>query len=1220
MALFDFRIVRPESLELKYFRDGGSYTGLIRKVLSAYLTLGGCTSKDWSIDCASYTKDGGIDGLINCGANFDPIGLLAPKSVLQFKSGDTTAAEAVSEVLKAPKDGRTRVADYVRDGYQLVWFVAKRLSDRDRVDFEDELAKAVSSVKSGSPRPSVIDSNRLSEYVARVPAVGLEIQSSVAVNTITQVLTNRPHSDIPFEPPDQFDGFVDDLHAFIGDPKRTFLRYQGEPGIGKSRRVLEALNRDETLRACTLYFRDQSQIGDCMTLAIQEQLRAVIVVDDYIDFDTPQPRVKPEEIPEGCKVIVIRHSFKSERRPENNEPFLDLPPLSNDELERVLSYYTRTRGVTEAMISQAIALTKRNVRLAKWICERVGPGAELTENAFDNMIQPELDNTDKGINAIQLLALVRILPLDRLEDFGNLIQREPGQFREECRHVSQRSGFIQFNDTLMYVSIPLIAQLAVTRFWNSNQSECKRIFANPGTFSDDLLWRANDMPEGPTKENLRSFFELPPGAPTLERLQRADYGRRLLNLTTANPERYLPLLHGLFKRDRASLHEFKYEGGGGIGRREVIWTLRQLAQFEEFFLSCEEVVYWMARDEVPSPYSNVASTYWVDWFHPYFDYTNYPYDARLDLLESRIGRGDQRDKELAVMALSSPFPHVGSDVPRDRVGGRLVPPETRLILGKNLVTAVQRIPQILRHLISVGDEAIRQQVAKAWVGSIYDWLGRTHDPALVASVINTPGFPDTERRAVIVKLHHMTHARESLGKTDPETLASEKLNASLINLISRDDDDLADAAIVLKEGWRSDRKRSLEDRESKLIKRVANEPGFIDKIRSIIMERSSHGAAPFGKRLAAEVDDQFFWRELELSRRDLAATPFVLGLIDGFVIAHPEIRARLLPILDETEARDPFWSQAIRYLLGPEEWAVAGARLVRQGMVSPKAFSNAWVPLDFGKSKVAKDLLRAIHERASTGDVDAASTLVELAYGCTDREIQDEEVLQIFLDAYLGLGTTKRWLDDSTWVSVGEWLMKFKPDMVIEGAVASAFAGGFGVEGLLSAAAPNYSRQVLESIDHHLSVSDTPWIASGSFNAVFGMIEPELFEEWIRDARPEVAEFVAGQLPPPFIGPNGTAIVPAQTRAFWRIHPPSSPGFERLMATFRSNTFNTGVYWGHGIDLFSARVRLAEQLRLDDDPAIALWADMFHAESKAMLERGRRDEAFDQARAQTEDR
>lgn len=1203
-------------VEANYCADGQRFTELMREVLVEYVERLGCSRASISINGTSFIKDGGVDGWIDCELLNDPLTYLAPKCVFQFKSSDTRIATMREELEKVPAEGSRRIRDFIKDGFKVVWFVADTKSDPDVQRMEAELIDSVRSINQEAPRPILIDTNRLCDFLSRIPATALARQGLPAVaNTLDRILAAPPHSDLPFVPPNEFDNFCNEIAQFVrgNDGLKIF---QGDPGIGKTRRILEALKTNPDLAPFAIYLPSQQDFGRVLTLFREHGLRGILVVDDYIENDARLTRIRQDEVPTGCKIVLIQHAFETERK-RGMKSFYDIPPLTNDELSRVLDFYEEDRGVPRNLRRQAVALSRHNVRLAKWICMNVDPFGTLTQNDFDSLVNDELDRVDDGLGIVQRLALVRFLPIDRLEEFCSLIQREPTEFREHCRRIAQRSGFIQFNDTLMYVSIPLISQLALIRFWQQEKSHCERIFADPRGFADELIARANGLATGAAKDALLRFFRLPSGPLTIDRLDsEPGYGRLLLTLLQSQPSKYLSLLYEALKVQRNSFSQWRYESVRGTGRRDFIWILRSLAQFSEHFLLCEEIVYWMARNEVTSPYSNVASSYWPTWFSAWLSNTEFPLEGRLDLLEQRVRFGDELDKRFAVSALANVFPQVRSDLPQERVGGRIAASREQQYIQDDIWTTIDRVPKLFKLLLDSG-EPIASLAASAWIENIFSWLEVTGDPEVVSSVISYKAFPLDKRRDAYVKVSH--YVRISKEDNRDERLARlHTLHRELIALLGEPDDVLTDAKLVLGEGsWLVSDDPELSSKRDALIEAVATNNSVLDTLRPLLDGPDQWSASQFGESVAKLADLSLLWSELVRAKED-PPVPFLLGLIGGFYARFPKIGDDLICWAEKHEESRPRTALALYRQISQEKYAYLAAKLVRSGTLSPRFFSSAWTFVDF-ESPVGIDLLNAFDEKVLSGDDAAIGTVLALADGLKRKGKVGPKLAETIFEAFLRYEVSSHENGGSTWTSVGLNLLKIKPVEVVEHVSQFSMHGASGPLRIILEAVKEHPELVLNALTGRLSEA---WgdhaLFAGDLRSVFNEVSEIEFNGWMRRLSNDQAVGLARHLPRPYLA-DGKAIVPLNTRAYWKLHPPGSEGYEEAMSEFRANTFSTGVYGGHGETLFGDRVALAEQISRDSDPAISDWALGFLSESERMLARAIRQRDFYNARRATED-
>lgn len=276
--------VQPRALELYIAGDGQRFTDLIRSWATVYLRR--CGATDFSINGVSWRPDGGVDGLISDQGVTDPLDWFVPKTAMQFKVGTSAVSAAKNELLAEAPAGEERIRDKIAEGFKVIWFIGRALSDLDRQAFEDALAEAVKSVNADAPRPTVIDINRLAELISLTPAVALQVACNPGLfMTSDAALKETPHSYLPnFVPGSHYSQLQKDVvDFFLGRDESEPIKYiAGEPGIGKSRSILEAVQSSDDLRGKVCYFVDPSRVGEFLVIAKQERWRGYAIVDEFI--------------------------------------------------------------------------------------------------------------------------------------------------------------------------------------------------------------------------------------------------------------------------------------------------------------------------------------------------------------------------------------------------------------------------------------------------------------------------------------------------------------------------------------------------------------------------------------------------------------------------------------------------------------------------------------------------------------------------------------------------------------------------------------------------------------------------------------------------------------------------------------------------------------------------------------------------------------------------
>lgn len=1215
----DLTYIKSITLEAFVAGDGQGFTDLIKRWAKVFFPLHGVAHDQFSINGVSFRADGGTDGLITSPTLRDPLGLLAPKTVFQFKAGKFTKGDAKAELLNEAADGSTRVIDHLRNGYKLVWFCGKALTDTELKKAEDELAEIVNEIQPGLPKPVIIDANRLCAYLTLTPVVACRlVNAEGAFLTSNVALTNPPHTKFAkFVPGQHFDKLRDDVVGFfLNQTSHEPIKYiAGEPGIGKSRSVLEAIEASPELAGLVCYFEDPTNIKSFFATAKQEGWVGFCIIDEYIGQSSGTILITSENIPRGMRVILIGHSYWTNRG--SVQVTNQLEPLSEEEAVAALA--ATFEALPEFRIRDAIGMAKKNLRLARSICSYYArdPNATLGADGLEQVVDYELLRMPHGKEVLAHLALVPMLLADDLNEFCAVTSNDPATFKRVCREVKDSSGLIQFNDHVMYVGAPAIAQVSLIRLWREDKDKVAAIFANAGKFLDDILTSVRRLPPCQEKEEMLSFFRVPVANLSLDDLLDAETGKRLLHLLTADPEMYLTAIHRVIKENVGQLHRYPYEGVV-FGRSDLIWRLRDLAQFEEYFEKAEEIVYLLAREEVSSAYHNVASGYWAEWFRPYFDHTVYPYEKRLDLLERRVRGGDQTDRELVVQAIADPFPQTGMNVPSDRVGGRLAPPELQFIHHAQIRTAIERIPPIFELLLAVDDAEFKRKVGSALVNASFDWL-EMGAVEWYAGVVMSEAFPTESLQQLVLKTRRYVGLRDELGEQpeDPRLKKLHDAHQKLLTRIDTEDDPFLEAREIADHGyWGDNADKAAYKRQARVLDQCLADPAFRSRVIDLMADPEKHGGGPFGKLFGKHLDLAQSKELLdEVWRRGFSQ--FSYAALRVAAEEHEAIRSQLLEEARSHELTHTRTALSLYQLLGDETLYAESTRILNETDIPSSSFGHFWFSSIETMTDSVRGFIAAVTKRVEGGEATASEVAIHIAGELAQHAIKDPEAYALGLLALNSCDPERGSQSLVSWNDIGEWLLSVVPDEVI--AIAASKDQGLysPATALLATAAAEHPEEVLTAVTPKLkNPYKSPILLSGGLIKVFTVITPQTLRKWLPAQPAKVWEAVAGHLPKPF-GDEASAEMPAVTRAFWDLCLPEHPAFAHALEHFEAHTYGTGVYGGHGIDLYSARVAMAKKFLTDPNSGIRKWAEEFLKVSEYRLGQAYRSQSLSDAERDT---
>lgn len=1211
--------IRTTTLEGHVAADGQRFTDLIQRWAQAYFGRCGIGNTEFSINGVSFRADGGSDGIVDAPNCVDPLGFLRPKSVFQFKAGLTTKAKIEEELEKEPTDDSRRIIDLIRDDFTVIWFTGKGLTDIQLVQLEKDLLDIVRGINPNAPKPVVIDANRFCRCLSKTPAIAASIVGADGLFvTAEKRLASPPHSKFTgFVPGANFQAFKDDIGEFftnVGDGDQ--IKYiAGEPGIGKSRCALEAVDRTPQLKGGVCYFEDQSRVGEFFRYAIQEDWTGACIVDEYIGQTANTVAVTSENVPRGVRVLLIGNSYTVNR--SSAAVTNEMQPLTED--EQLAALQETFKGLQEFRIREAIRLSKKNLRLARSICDYLqrNPGQELGLDGLEAIVDYELDKMAYGREALACLSLIPLLVSDQLDAFCQLVSIDQAIFKKACRDVSQSSGLIQATEHTYYVGAPAIGQVALVRLWREEPDKVSRILGSPGSFFDGLLTSIKRLPQCNEKDEMLAFFKLPVASLGLPDLMEFKSGRHLMQLVTADPDTYLPVIHRTIKESVGHLTEYPYEGAP-VGRRELIWKLRELAQFPEYFVLCEEILYLLAREEVPSGYANVATSYWPGWFGAYFDNTVFPYSERLAILKGRASAGDALDRKLVLKAVSNPFPDFGSDIPSDRVGGRLAPPELRFIHHEQIEQAASTIPEIVSILLALGDGAFRAEVAKRINACCFSWLERGALRSYL-KMVRDPNYPAEAFQELIVEVRHYVNLELVMNdEPEPRIRYMREQHKKLLAEIDGTDPFLEVLEIAAHGHWREEDKDEAKKQVDRILSRFKSDPAFRQRVLEVLSDPAKYGGMSLGQTIGPELTENEI-DELVFRSQQRGYSQFSYAALRHYATEVQGADAIMLTKARALEKSDSKAALAIYQALGDKVYFVEASRLLAETDVSTEFFGGMWLRSSEELQDYHWPYIRAIEQRAANGDAFAASLCVTIAGSLAYIQCDLDEAIHFgFLALRLGEvarghGGLKQWDD------IAMWLLPRDPIQVIGIAARKEQSEFSKATKVLSAAAKQYSRETLEALAPKLrDPYKPPYLMVGGLTAVFANVNSSTFSAWLKEQDDKVVINVAAQIPKPTLV-EGEPNIPEITRAFWEYCVPTHRCFEKAMGNFQANTFNTGVYFGHGVDLFSQRVVLARKVLLDQNPSLRIWAEGHLKSSEGHLEDARREENVANARRDIDD-
>jgi hypothetical protein len=305
-----------------------------------------------SINISSRTNvaDGGVDAGIDAQVQQDSALATPGKTVLQVKAGDfkpwqpaVIHDELFGQGTPVSKD---KLGAPIREcmdasGRYLLVCTGSDLNDDQRHQATAHLRQAFMECGYMAPQVDVLSQNQIIAVLQALPSLSLALNGNDGGRFETlRRWSDRDQMRMVFKPGKPQTSFIDALSTQIrGHAAAVHVHVRGEPGVGKTRLVLEAL-RQEDLAPLVIYVDAPSKIRDSDLLnkiLKDDNPFAVILVVDECDPDTRSmiwDRLK--HLGPRIKLVSIWSEFSET---VGNITHMNAPPLEDDLIAAILQDY-----------------------------------------------------------------------------------------------------------------------------------------------------------------------------------------------------------------------------------------------------------------------------------------------------------------------------------------------------------------------------------------------------------------------------------------------------------------------------------------------------------------------------------------------------------------------------------------------------------------------------------------------------------------------------------------------------------------------------------------------------------------------------------------------------------------------------------------------------------------------------------------------------------------
>lgn len=407
------------------------------------------------------------------------------------------------------------------------------------------------------------------------------------------------------------------------------IRVHGDPGIGKTRLLLEATS-SEDLRPLLLYFDSPKALkgSEVLRTTIKEDspCHGIIVIDECDEVESSTLWNKLRSRSPRIKLVTIWCDYEVT---SGSTQHLFAPPLAEAELSHVIQSY----GIERHKADRWTEFCSGSPRVAHIV------GQNLRDNPEDIMRNPDhvtvwrryiagmTDLDDSEIRrrelVLQSIALFKRCgfegPVRReSEVVGQIVERiDSGVTFHEFRRIVKdlRSRGILRGSKTLHISPKLLHVKLWGDWWNSYGEDFDKLVGHVSLLPADLRKWLYEMFEygagfdaacGIAKNLLAENGIVQ----TIHDLANQETARFFSALVSTDPKTALSCLNRTVgKCDKQELENFV------AGRREVIWALEKIAVWQKLFLDAATLLLRLAEAENET-WSNNASGVFADLFSP----------------------------------------------------------------------------------------------------------------------------------------------------------------------------------------------------------------------------------------------------------------------------------------------------------------------------------------------------------------------------------------------------------------------------------------------------------------------------------------------------------------------------------------------------------------------------------------------------------------------------
>lgn len=595
-----------------------------------------------SVNVSSRTNvpDGGVDAVIDVGVPQDSGLATTGRTIFQVKAGefkpwqpavtrdelfgnrDPASRESLGAPVRACMDSGGR--------YVLVC-TGGDLTEQQRAEAVGHIKAAFVGCGYVDPRVDVLSQNQLIALLQPLPSLSLALNGNGGGPFETyKRWADHDQMRMPFKPGEPQADFINGLAEEIRKHAAAIhVHVRGEPGIGKTRLVLEAL-RPADLRPLVIYCDGPAKIRDSelqYALLKDDNPFSLVLVVDECDADTRSTLWdKLKHVGPRVKLVTIYSEFDDTT---GNTTYMTAPPLANERIIEILQEYLPAAESANRWAE----FCSGSPRVAHVV------GLNLKNNPDDLLKSPDTVNLwdryicggDKADSPQvgQRRVTLRRLALFKRFGFGPAVIHEAKAIAALCTGDDASITWARFQeivhelrvrkilqgDNTLYITPKLLHIKLWVDWWEIHGSTFllgDLASSVPPQLLDWFFEMSKYAEESKTAQTVFKTLLDENGPFQQSGLLKDPRGARFfLSLTEAAPAVALQSLNntiGVWSRDE--LLDFT------TGRREVVWALERIAVWRELFPDAARLLLKLAEAENEKHIGNNATGVFADLFTP----------------------------------------------------------------------------------------------------------------------------------------------------------------------------------------------------------------------------------------------------------------------------------------------------------------------------------------------------------------------------------------------------------------------------------------------------------------------------------------------------------------------------------------------------------------------------------------------------------------------------